>query len=452
MLSESIFTEKVATALNNNELALFVAAGLSASTGYPSWKKLLEPCAKDLGIILDDNTELYMIAQYYINSYGKNELTRIFEREINKINKDSEYLNSVLDLNFRELWTTNYDTSIEDNLKKRNITPKVIHNDSDLNKFTDGGIHIYKMNGDITNPEKMIIGKEDFDKYSVTHELMLTFLKRELIFKSFLFLGYSFSDSLVLNSLSSIKLCLGDSCNIHYTIFKNEQSPYFNYFVEDLWKRYNIRALLVNEFDEIPYILRLIKKKSKEKKVFISGSFDILPYNEDIFADIICKFLVNNLYDNKYVICTGMGRKIGNYLAGHAFQYLSNHDLYDIEKYLMMRPFFEKMAPSQKYKHRNKIMDECSSAIFLFGKSPTSDGSVKISQGVLEEYNIAKEKELNIIPIPTTKYAAEFIFQEVKQNINAYPYLERYINLLQKESNPEKISKIVIEILNECTS
>ena len=92
----------------------------------------------------------------------------------------------------------------------------------DLNNFTDGGVHIFKMNGDITNPHNMIVSKSDLEKYEVSHQLMLTFLKRELVSKSFLFLGYSFTDSLVLNSLSTIKNCLQDACNIHYTILKNE--------------------------------------------------------------------------------------------------------------------------------------------------------------------------------------------------------------------------------------
>ena len=59
-----------------------------------------------------------MIAQYYENEYGKTDLIHMFEKSINKINNNSSYLNSVLDLGFREIWTTNYDTVIEDNLKK----------------------------------------------------------------------------------------------------------------------------------------------------------------------------------------------------------------------------------------------------------------------------------------------------------------------------------------------
>lgn len=452
MTSKKNFVDKVATAINNNEIALFVAAGLSASTGLPSWNDLLMPCADELGIKINKDSDLYMIAQYYENEYGKPELVHKFEKTINRISTNSNYLDAILNLGFREIWTTNYDTTIEDNLKNKNIIPKVIHNDLDLNNFTDGGVHIFKMNGDITNPHNMIMSKADLEQYPITHQLMLTFLKRELVSKSFIFLGYSFTDSLVLDALSSIKNCLSDSCNIHYTIIRNEHSKYFDYFIQDLWKRYNIKALIVEEYDEIPDIIYAIKEKTKERKVFVSGSFDSLPHNEDFFADIICNELVQSLYDNNFIISTGMGRKIGNYLAGHAFEYLSKRDIYDIEKHLLMRPFFEKMNMHDKTNHRNRMLDECKHAIFIFGKSPSETGEIINSKGVFEEYEIAKSLNKNIIAIPATGYAAKEIFIEQKNNIIKYPFLEMYINVLENETNPKRIAEVVIEILKDCIS
>ena len=171
MISKKTFVEKVAYAINNNEIALFVAAGLSASTGQKNWAQMLTPCANALELEINENTDLYMIAQYYENEYGKTDLIHMFEKNINQINNSSSYLNSVLNLGFREIWTTNYDTVIEDNLKNRGIISKVIHNDMDLNNFTDGGVHIFKMNGDITNPHNMIVSKSDLEKYEVSHQI-----------------------------------------------------------------------------------------------------------------------------------------------------------------------------------------------------------------------------------------------------------------------------------------
>ena len=144
---------------------------------------MLKPCADELGLTINKDSDLYMIAQYYENEYGKIELVHKFEKTINCLSANSGYLNAILDLGFREIWTTNYDTIIEDNLKQRNIIPKVIHNDNDLNSFTDGGVHIFKMNGDITNPQEMIMSKSDLEQYSLSHQLMLTCFKRELISK-----------------------------------------------------------------------------------------------------------------------------------------------------------------------------------------------------------------------------------------------------------------------------
>lgn len=450
IINKESFVEKVAYAINNNEIALFVAAGLSASTGQKNWAQMLKPCATSLGLEITENSDLYMIAQYYENEYGKTDLIHMFEKNINRINNKSSYLNSVLNLGFREIWTTNYDTVIEDNLKKREIVSKVIHNDMDLNNFTEGGVHIYKMNGDITNPNNMVMSKSDLEKYAVSHQLMLTFFKRELVSKSFLFLGYSFTDSLVLDSLSTIKNCLQDACNTHYTILKNEHSKYFDYFVQDLWKRYNIKTLIVEKYNEIPKIIKDINEKVKERKVFISGSFDTLPYEQDMFADSLCNALVQNLYKNDYIILTGMGRKIGNYLAGHAFEYLTKNHFFSIEKKLIMRPFFEKMNHNDKTRHRNKMIEDCQHAIFLFGKSPSTPDTLINSQGVMEEYEIAKKLKKNIISIPTTGYAAKQIFNEQKNDIVKYPYLEEYIDQLENESNPQKISQLVINILQDC--
>ena len=142
-------------------------------------------------------------------------------------------------------------------------------------------------------------------------------------------MSYSFTDSLVLNSLSTIKK-LSAGC-LQYTLYyfkKSEHSKYFDYFVQDLWKRYNIKALIVEKYDEMPEIIESINEKVKERKVFISGSFDTLPHEQDEFADALCNALVQNLYNNDYIILTGMGRKIGNYLAGHAFEYLTKKVLF----------------------------------------------------------------------------------------------------------------------------
>jgi len=71
----------------------------------------------------------------------------------------------------------------------------------DINKR----INIFKMNGDVTNLEGIVATQSDYERYVDTHRMMLMFFKRELIASTFLFIGYSFTDHLVLDCLSEIR-------------------------------------------------------------------------------------------------------------------------------------------------------------------------------------------------------------------------------------------------------
>lgn len=69
----------------DDEAALFVAAGLSQSAGYCSWKELLTPCAHKMKVEINDDTDLYLLAQYFVNTYGEPDLIKIIEQKTNKI-------------------------------------------------------------------------------------------------------------------------------------------------------------------------------------------------------------------------------------------------------------------------------------------------------------------------------------------------------------------------------
>ena len=219
------------------------------------------------------------------------------------------------------------------------------------------------------------------------------------------------------------------------------------YFVDDLEKRYRIKTLIVNDFNEIPLILHEIAQKVKNKKIFISGSFDWLPINEDVYVDDLCKNLAETLIGNNYRICTGLGRKLGNYISGHAYQYCLTHHIYNMEKYLIMRPFHERMEKDKKTNHRISMINECNIAIFAYGKSPSPDDKVINSQGVIEEY-----QNKFIIPLGMTGFSSKIIFDDIKNNIVKYPYLERYINVLENERNIQKICKVVLSIIENINS
>lgn len=443
-ISKEQFLSTLSKKLLDENLSLFVGAGISREAGYPVWKKLLEPCIKQLKLTHTKGIDLFKLTQYYVNEFGAPALSAIISENINRIEYKSEIIEILIDSKFKQIWTTNFDKVIEKNLEEKHIRSKAIHSNYDLTHIDNNIVNVFKLNGDISDLQNIIITQNDIERYEKTRELMITFLKKALISDTFLFLGYSFTDSLILNCIKKIHDCLGDSMGYHYTILKNEpDNPYFHYFIRDLECRYHIKTFLVDNYLDIHLLLKELNRKVSLKKVFISGSFDILPEAESQFADKLCEELSNKILSSGYRIITGMGRKIENYLAGHAMQYMLSNNIFNIEHYLIMRPFQELMPSEDKFRHRNMLIDNANSAIFIFGKSINSSKS----SGVKEEFEIAKSKNKVIIPIGSTGYQSEEIWKEVKDSITLYPYLERYIDQLKTNKDPKIIANMVIDIL-----
>ena len=200
------FIKEIANRCQNNEAALFLGAGMSIDAGLPSWKKLFEPLAREIGIDLENtNYQLYDIAQFYANNKGISKLHKKISSEINKIDEISETLDELTNMQCNSIWTTNYDKVIENNYYRKGKRTNIIHSEENLVSVElNKNINIFKMNGDIDDLKHAIITKRDLEEYNKTHKVLLSFFKRELVVKSFLFIGYSFTDSLVLPCISEL--------------------------------------------------------------------------------------------------------------------------------------------------------------------------------------------------------------------------------------------------------
>lgn len=445
----SYYVEQV----RKGDVSLFLGAGISMSVGLPSWATLLEPCAKQLGIELNSGTDLFLVAQYYVNEYGESALKRVINDSINLLGDESTLVDKLLDLNFKSIWTTNYDKIIEKNLAKKRVLTNSIFDERDLpNISISNRVNIYKMNGDITNLDQIVITQKDVEDYSKNHEMMLTFFKRELVVNSFLFLGYSFTDEIVLSCLASVNRCLGKSANHHFAILKKKDEPSFLHYIKDLENRYHIRVLLIDDYDQLPEILSELKDAVNKKNIFFSGVFERLPLPEDETAELVCKQLTSRLLKHQYTIYTGYGRNFGNYLAGSSIQFMLAHNI-EIDRYLVMRPFLQTMTPEEKEQHRRMLINDCQFAVFMYGQSP-KNGEYVNSTGMMKEYMLAKKMGRIIIPIGGTGYTAKEIWSDVKANISLYPYLEKYIEVLGtplETSCVERLVKCIVQIISDCS-
>ncbi len=434
----------------DERISLFVGAGASADIGYPSWYNLFKPLAKELGMTLDESTNYYRLAQYYSNKFGRAELRKRINDIINKNEFHSPLINELIDIGFTNIWTTNYDNVLENNYRSRNILFNKVFRDADLSNIElNKRINIYKMNGDITNLDGIVATQKDYEEYSDNHRMMLMFFKRELISSTFLFIGYSFSDYLVMDCLSEITRYLGDAAPYHYTIMKeNKNDPYFNHFINDLESRYHIRVLLVSEYTEIFKVLSELNKRIRNKRVFISGAFRSFDLGIDEYSHSLARSITSHLLANDYRIVNGIGRHFGTHIIGYANEYLAKKGIKDKEKYIIVRPFVglgEKSLEDKK-RMREEIIGECGSVIFVFGDYNAN--SPNPNSGVKEEFEISLKNHKTIIPIAYPGMRSEIIWNQMKSNITQYPYLEKSIDLLTSKCDTEVLAKIIIHILD----
>lgn len=434
----------------DERISLFVGAGASANAGYPSWYNLFQPLAKELGVKLDESTNYYRLAQYYANKFGQAELRKRINDIINKNDFQSSLINELIDVGFTNIWTTNFDNVLELNYKNRNILINKVFRDADLSNIElNKRINIYKMNGDITNPEGIVATQKDYEEYSDSHRMMLMFFKRELISSTFLFIGYSFTDYLVMDCLSEITKYLGDAAPYHYTIMREDKcNPYFNYFIDDLERRYHIRVLLVNEYTDIFVVLSELNRQIRNKRVFISGAFRSFDQKIDEYSHNLARSLTSHLLANDYRIINGIGRHFGTHIIGYANEYLAKKGIKDKEKHIIVRPFVSLGEKSweEKKKMREEIIGGCGSVIFVFGDyNPNTPNP---NSGVKEEFEISLKSQKNIIPISYPGMRSELIWNEMRSNLTQYPYLEKSIDLLTSKNNTEELAKIIVYILD----
>ena len=153
--------------------------------------------------------------------------------------------------------------------------------------------------------------------------------------------------------------------------------------------------------------------------------------------------------ENGFNIVTGFGKNIGYYISGASLQKLYKLNESNIDKRLIMRPFAHDMSNEDDAVFRKNLIKNTCFSIFLYGQAKDKSGKIVNSKGTKEEFEISKDNNNIIIPIASTEFASREIFNHVKDNLIQYPYLENYLNILDKEISPEKIAKTVLTIIEE---
>lgn len=452
------FINKYTEALENNSAAVFAGAGLSIPSGELSWKELLRENAKSIGLDVDKENDLILVAQYIYNEFRtRNTISNLIKNYIDrngKINENHEILSR---LPIRNYWTTNYDTYIERSLILANKKIDVKRNVTDLAIDVENVDNIiYKMHGDITMLDSTVLIKDDYEIYDKKNELFINKLRGDLLDKTFIFIGFSFEDPNLETILAKLRILLEENPRIHYCFLKKvsikdfetenleekEKLEKYEYQlnkqelkINDLL-RYGIKVILVNEYSEITEILKEIERKILSRRVFISGAIEYYDdksyFNEYKKVDDFCQTLSKKLYSEGYKIYTGMGLGIGRSIISGVLGKVYENENGKLTDELIIKPFPKNRDLHSKY--RKDILKECGNIIFLFGNKLESEKK-KLSDGMDNEYEIAKELKLKIIPVGATGFKAkEILKKEKNQELD-------WLNEI--ENNDEMVDKII---------
>lgn len=480
-ISKKQFIRDYSKKMMDGNAALFIGAGLSCPAGFVEWNELLKEIAEDLGLKIEREYDLIALAQYHLNERSsRTKLNEKLIEEFTKNAKPTENHSLIARLPIHTIWTTNYDTLIEDAIREeyKHVDVKITSNNiAQPHPGTD--VTIFKMHGDISQPNEAVLTKDDYEKYPINRELFTIRLKGDLTSHTFLFIGFSFSDPNIDYILSRIKNLLGQNTPVHYCIIiKPKQKPKpspiekadseyelrkLELRVGDL-KRFGIQTVLVDSADEITGLLQELHKRAFYNNIFVSGSSESdapsFPLSRLMsFSNLLGKEIIRRGYN----LVSGYGIGIGSELIVGALEdaYLTPSNIHER---LILRPFPYTIESSEKkrvYQRWRKAMVSLAGfSIFLAGNKLSMDNNADVifSDGVWDEFEIATSTSIHTCPIPigATGFVAAQIWKKVSgDTVNFFGHIDVLdeLEILNNPNQPDdKLIEAVFNIIDKVRS
>ncbi|BCS85029.1 hypothetical protein prwr041_09220 [Prevotella herbatica] len=467
-MNKEVFIKNYLAALNNGDAAIFAGAGLSVSSGHVNWKNLLKDIAIELELDIQKESDLVAIAQYYCNTNGGNrtKLNQIIRDEFQNGKTPNKNHDLLAHLPISTYWTTNYDKLIEQTLENNGKICDVKSSCENLTTTLKGrNAVIYKMHGDVDHPENSVLTRDDYESYYHEKTPFINTLSGDLMTKTFLFIGFSFSDPNFSYICSHLRTHLKTNMREHYCFLKNNmEADYENsddykyaqkklsYFINDL-ERFNIRTVLIADYSEITEILQNIKRRYNNKTVYISGA--AAEYNPDgkESYEIFLSKLSSQLIKEGYKIVSGYGLGVGSAIISGALSEIYYKQKKSLNDQLILRPFPQgDDARALWGKYRQDMISYSGISIFLLGNK-IEKGSVVSSNGMRSEYEISKDQGNFLIPVGRTGYISKELWAELmkekKDDCSFDIYRSEFEDLGNESKTLDELIEIIIRLINK---
>jgi len=426
--------------MDSDTVALFLGAGMSRASGFVDWKGLMQDVAEELGLDINRETDLIALAQYHKNKRkSRHHINQLLVTEFTKDAALTENHRLIASLPISAIWTTNYDHLLEDAFREAHRRVDVKRRGEDLLvSVPRADATIYKMHGDVDQPDEAVLTKEDYSTFDQTRNLFSVQLRGHLVSKSFLFLGYSFADPNIDYILARIRAQLGEKKRDHYCVMRKVTKTTdltdaeFEYQarklvlrIEDL-QNYGIQTLLLDDYAEITDLLRELKRRAVRRNVFVSGSaHDPSPLGRDAL-DTFARSLGRELIKRDYNLISGLGLGLGGAVTMGALEQVFSAPGSQLDERLTLRPF-PQVAPSLGSKeeiferYRQEMISRAGFAVFIAGnRLDEPSGQAREAVGVIREFEIAIERGVYPIPIGGTGWAAKTLSERVLADPTKY--------------------------------
>ena len=247
--------------IRKERVTLFLGSGFSFKAGGPKSSVLVDSLLSKMSSEERDSLtgkQLDYVAEEYEQAYGRDSLLEIIKAQMDFERIDmSDHVFLTQIPHFHRIITTNYDTLIENAYGKEKCY--VVRNTKDCVNLPSDKALIFKIHGDFSEKDNVIITKDDYTDFFVhrRNPLLWNLIQAELLTNDILFIGYSLEDSNVFEIMKTIKT---ETCG-HTRNF---------YLIAPGLKRYKIERLAetnVSYFDATASDLFLELERSLNKNI-----------------------------------------------------------------------------------------------------------------------------------------------------------------------------------------
>jgi len=431
------FIRQYGKALAHRDAALFIGAGVSRAAGYVDWKSLLRGIARDLGLDVDRETDLVALTQFHVNQRGtRATINQELMDELTKGVTATPIHQIVARLPVDTIWTTNYDELLERSFEAAGKWVDVKRTIANLAQVRRGkDLTLYKMHGCVSQPEDAVLTKDDYEGYERKRSLYSDSLKGDLIERTFLFLGFSFTDPNIEQILARVRTLLGANQREHFCVMrrsprpaglKGKQKADFEYEQRkadhqstDL-RRFGIQTLWIEEYEHLEPLLRALAAYVDRSSVFVAGSAEDHAPLGQVRLESLARRVGARLVDEGFRLVSGFGQGIGEHVVLGALRALYHQSVGRDEDRVLIRPFPRASDPNLQSaanrRHREDLISRVGTVIVLAGNRSDGSGGISLSQGVREEVDIAHRLGKHVIPLGVTGHVAAELWQQAIAN------------------------------------